>query len=142
MWFPVNKVINGKLYNTETAQMLIEAEVAHDNYGIPIASARLYRKRTGEYFLCTYDDISETLGIKPLPSLSEAKAWAEKHLDGNEYQEIFGEIEEDSETEEELNQQISILLPVSLHNALKAKKQATGKNVSALIIKALRDAGY
>lgn len=138
MCLPTNKVINGRQYNTGTSQMLIKKVVSND----PYAWAELYRKRTGEYYLRTYNEISETMRIRPFPTLSEAIEWAEEYLDGDEYQQIFGEIEEDTEVEEELNQQISVLLPVSLYNALKAKKQATGKNVSALIIKALRDAGY
>jgi len=138
----MNKVINGKKYDTETAHKLIKTGVAFDNYGHDVCTATLYRKRTGEYFLYTEDSVSETVGIRPLLTLTEAKAWAEKHLDVNEYEEIFGEIEEDFEEDMELNQQISVLIPVTIYNELKLKKDSTGTNISALIIKALRDAGY
>ena len=133
MKFQMNKVINGKLYNTETAQLLIEVEDDQTILGGSCLYTTLYRKRTGEYFLCSFDDWSETQKIQPLPTLAEAMAWAEEHLDGDQYQEIFGDTEERAENEEELNQQVSILLPVSMYEALKAKKATTGTNVSALI---------
>ena len=131
----MNKVVNGKMYNTETAQMLAKAYVSE------ICQQTLYRKRTGEYFLYTEEEVYGNLSIKPL-TLSEAKKWAEKELEGTKYEEIFGDIEDEPEMAAELNQQISILLPKSLYDELKAKKSSTGMNVSALIIKALHDAGY
>jgi len=137
----MSKVINGKKYDTGTAHKLIRAEVQYATNGLAFAWDTLYRKRTGEYFLFKSNEVKETVEIEPLTP-SEAIAWAEKNLDAEEYETVFGDIEEDSGNETELNQQISVLLPISLYEALKAKKSSTGMNISALIIKTLRDAGY
>jgi len=92
----MNKVINGKHYNTETAQELAKRAVAETSAGHACSYERLYRKRTGEYFTCTDGDAWEygvNVYIKTL-AFSEAKAWAEKWLDGSEYIGIFGDAEE------------------------------------------------
>lgn len=112
----------------------------------------MYIKKTGEYFLYGYgggyskygewhgNNGSSGESIR-LITLKEAKEWAENHLDGDEYEKIFGEIEE-NEAINEPQQQYSLLLPISVLDMLKAKKNATGINISTLIIKALREAGY
>ena len=46
-----------------------------------------YSERTGE------NEWSYGHEIRPL-SLDEAKAWAEKHLSGDEYEKIFGKVQE------------------------------------------------
>lgn len=100
----MKKVINGKLYNTESAEM-----VGHDsaNWGnFSFWAESLYKKRTGEFFLygeggpmsryarsCGNNSVSGGESIKPL-SEAEAREWAEEHLDGDEYIEIFGDVEE------------------------------------------------
>jgi len=136
----ISRVVNGKVCNTNKAQRLakVAVEDCHANH---LADEYLYRRRTGGYFLCICNEITGEISVKSL-SLSDATAWGEKRLDSDQYQEIFGDIEEGAESGEELNQQVSILLPVSMYEALKAKKTITGTNVSALIIKALRNAGY
>ena len=76
------------------------------NSGFGKCSETLYRKRTGEFFLygeggpmskygVAYGDNEWGYGeeIRPL-TVDEAKAWAEKHLDADEYEEVFGEVEE------------------------------------------------
>lgn len=86
----------------------------------------LYRKRNGEYFLhgqghaltkwaCSYGDMSGW-GEEIVPMTEEeAREWAEKHLDGEEYEEIFGAIEEDE---------------ADLASTLKQLRQSTGLSQS------------
>ncbi len=102
----MKKIINGRRYDTQTAKL-----VGYTSYSTPGSlgywSEDLYRKKTGEYFLHgqggPMSRYSERSGentwsygheIRPL-SLEEAQEWAEKYLSGDEYEKIFGEVEEE-----------------------------------------------
>lgn len=100
----MKKIINGKKYNTQTAEYMggYEANLGQFEY----VSEDLYRKRTGEFFLygeggpaskyAEAIDMNSWSGgseITPLTEV-EAKRWAEAHLDADEYEEIFGEVGE------------------------------------------------
>ena len=100
----MKKIINGKLYNTETATFCgsFSAHCGSFNY----VSEELYKKRTGEFFLygeggpmsryaksCGDNSWSGSDGITPMTE-QEARKWAERHLDADDYIEIFGEPEE------------------------------------------------
>lgn len=103
----MKKIINNKRYDTETAEYL--ANASYGNYGdFSHWEEDLYRKRTGEYFLygaggamtkyaesCGQNEWSGGEKIIPL-SVEAAQSWAEKHLDGDEYERIFGEVEDDT----------------------------------------------
>ena len=101
----MKKVINGRMYNTETAEKL--AEWDNGRWGsFDACSETLYRKRNGELFLHG-DGEARSKYAKPceggvagsqaiiLLSEKEAREWAEEHLSGDEYEEIFGVVEED-----------------------------------------------
>ena len=102
----MKQIINGRMYNTETAK-----EVgSYSNYGgwrdFNHYEESLYEKKTGEFFLCgtggAMTEYAVSVGVncwsggsKIIPlTLEEAKVWAEKNLDADEYIEIFGEVEE------------------------------------------------
>ena len=118
----MKKIINGKLYNTETAR-----ELGLDNGGDGFAywCERLYQKRTGEYFLYGeggpmtkyakgISDNSWTGGEKIIPlSAAKAREWAEEHLDAEDYAEIFG-IPNEGEEVAALNIQIDAALMARL----------------------------
>lgn len=101
----MKKIINGKKYDTETA-----SEIWCYWNGLSITDfhykkERLYKKKTGEFFLYGeggglsgyarhYGD-GWGFGEKIIPlTENEAKEWAEEHLDGDDYEKIFGEVEE------------------------------------------------
>ena len=101
----MKKIINGKQYNTETAKM-----VGYYWYGanndFRHFEETLYRKKTGEFFMKgeggPASRYTKSLGnnswtgskeLIPL-SIEEAKEWAEKHLEADEYEAIFGIVEE------------------------------------------------
>ena len=101
----MKKIINGKRYDTDTATLIGSA-----GYGYPgdfnYWTEDLYRKKTGEFFLygeggpmsrysrrTGQNEISGGAEIRPL-SLKEAQEWAEEHLDADEYEQVFGKIEE------------------------------------------------
>ena len=99
----MKKVINGKMYNTETAEQLATWDNGRWN-SFDICEEKLFRKRNGEFFLYGYGgpksayaqpdgDRSVSSGHAIiLLSDKEAREWAEEHLNGDKYEEIFGEI--------------------------------------------------
>lgn len=102
----MKKIINGKMYNTETAVKLGAGESCLPVNDFGYYKEALYRKRTGEYFLygeggarskyATQRELNSFGpgdGFTPLTE-NEAKLWAERYLDADEYCEIFGEPEE------------------------------------------------
>lgn len=102
----MKKIISGLKYDTDTAQKMAYWDNNFPGNDFDWYSEILYRKRTGEYFL--YGDgnanskYSTSFGYKsrgggeaiiPL-TLEEAQKWAER-LDGEEYEKIFGVVEEE-----------------------------------------------
>ena len=101
----MNKIIGGKRYSTDSAKAM-----GYDSYSNPTDFAywveTLYHKNTGEYFLhgeggprsryaVTVGQNQWSGGEKIIPlSVESAQAWAEEHLSGDEYEKIFGEVEE------------------------------------------------
>lgn len=101
----MKKIIKGKKYDTGTAK-----EVGSVSYSYPGNfehwSETLYLKKTGEFFIHgiggAMSKYSKSAGcntftggeeIIPLTE-KEAREWAEKYLEVEEYEEVFGEVEE------------------------------------------------
>jgi hypothetical protein len=102
----MKKIINGKKYNTETATMLADRWNGRAGGDFGRVYEELYRKKTGEYFIYgeggAMTKYSMSAGnncwtggemIIPLTE-AEAREWAEKWVDADKYEEIFGEVEE------------------------------------------------
>lgn len=103
----MKKIINGKKYDTDTADCLASYEmggVACND--IHYVAERLYRKKTGEFFLFGEGGAFSVYGspavgggyvageaILPL-STAEAKVWAEAHMGADAYEAAFGPVEE------------------------------------------------
>jgi hypothetical protein len=101
----MKKIINGKRYDTNTAKMV--GETSYGNWGdFDFWSEELYQKKTGEFFLYGIGGamsryaqrISQNQwggGEQIIPlTPAEAQEWAEKYLDADKYEKIFGRIEE------------------------------------------------
>lgn len=102
----MKKIIDGKKYDTETAKRL----GFYSNYGswrdFNHFEETLYQKKTGEFFLFgeggpltryaeSCGDNSFSGGSRIIPLTEEkAKAWVEKNLSADEYEALFGEVEE------------------------------------------------
>ena len=101
----MKKIINKKMYSTESAEC-----VGSDSYSSQRDfhhwTEELYKKSNGEFFLygeggplskyCKQVGLnswSDGWNIIPMTE-NEARSWAEKHLDADDYIEIFGEPEE------------------------------------------------
>lgn len=131
----MKKVINGKLYNTETAKLLATYRNGGSWRDFSHYEESLYRKKTGEYFLHgeggPMTRYAETVGQnewsggeKILPmGYAEAQKWGEKHLDGDEYEEIFGEIAEDTTKQ-------MVTISVNAAKWENAKREASKRGIS------------
>lgn len=138
----MKKIINGKLYNTETAKEL----GGWADYGswrdFQHIEETLYRKKTGEYFLfgeggpaTKYAEAegqnSWTGGRRIMPmTYDEAREWAEKHLEADEYEAIFGEIVEDDGAGKQV---VSISVSPAKWEAAKRKAAQMGVGISEYI---------
>lgn len=104
----MKKIINGKRYDTDTAHEL--AQYTHSSRSqFDYYCETLYRKRGGEFFLHGYGHagskyaepagMSEWMpGERIMPmSYIDAQKWAETHLGVEEYESIFGAVDEDGE---------------------------------------------
>ena len=133
----MKKIINGKKYDTETAK-----EVGYWSNGgswrdFSHVDETLYRKKTGEYFLfgeggpqtryaVSTGQNSWTGGEKIIPLTHEnARQWAEEHLDGDEYEAIFGEV-----TEDDSRVNATFRLSTSLLEKIRRKADETGSSIS------------
>ena len=137
----MKKIINGKLYNTETAK-----ELGYDGGGDGFSRwhEELYQKRTGEFFLygeggpmtcyaVSISDNSWSGGSKIIPlSVGKAREWAEEHLDADEYAEIFGMPDEDAEPAV-----LNINIPAQLMAQIRANAAEQGKSITAYVTETL-----
>lgn len=89
----MKKIINGKLYDTETAREVGSWTNGLGYNDIHFIRRTLYKKKTGEFFSHEEVGSSGLQDIIPL-SLQEAKRFAETFLTVEEYIETFGEVEE------------------------------------------------
>lgn len=136
----MKKIIKNKRYDTETAR-----EIGYDRYNGSTSDfaywcETLYCKRTGEYFIYgeggPASKYAETAGqnewcggerIIPM-NYENAREWAERHLDADDYEKEFGEVAEDDSTET-----VTISLPASTIAKIRRKAQEAGTSVSGII---------
>lgn len=142
----MKKIINGKLYDTETAKKLGDWDNGLYTSDLNYVCETLYKKRTGEFFLLgeggAATNYSERVGsndwcygyaIMPM-SFDEAQKWAEKHLDADVYQDIFGKISDD-----ERKTTMCISVSAALAEKLKRAAVQNKMTVSAFIEAKLSD---
>lgn len=138
----MNKVINGKRYDTETAELVGEWTNGHRYGEFQYECEELYRKKTGEFFLYGSGGAMSSYAVpsgnsnwtgssKITPiSIDEAKEWVEKNLDADDYEKYF-------ELEEKGNIAFSLLIPETLYNRLKGESEKTGKTMKDIIVEVL-----
>lgn len=136
----MKKIINGKLYDTDTAK-----EIGSRFHGEGVRDFRhysetLYRKRTGEYFLYgeggPMSRYAETIGqnqwsggekIIPLDYKAATK-WAEENMDADDYQAEFGQVSEEGE-----RVTLSISVDAAVADRIRKAAAEAGTSVSSLI---------
>lgn len=135
----MKKIIGGKRYDTTTATRLAEWDSPHARSDFNFFEETLYQKRTGEYFLhgeggpaSKYAERCQsgwTGGEMLIPlDPEEAQDWAEAHLDGDEYETIFGEV-----PEEENSHQLCAIIKETTYRALRDKAREKGCSIGKLI---------
>lgn len=102
----MKRIINGKKYDTDTAKTIGYGESNLSVTDFEYWCETLYQNRTGEFFLygeggpnSKYSvriDTNTWSGGEAIFPLTEAKArdWAEKYLTADEYESVFGEVDE------------------------------------------------
>lgn len=137
----MKKVIKGKLYNTKTAKRCGSYEPNPYRSDFNWYSETLYQKKSGEFFLHGEGNANSRYsrscgqnewcgGEKIIPmTYDEAAQWAEEHLTGDEYEEIFGEVTED-------DSRVAMCISMTATEAEIIKKSAAqaGMTVSAYIV--------
>lgn len=139
----MKKIINGKLYNTDTARHIGSwySNITDRLYWV---NETLYQKQRGEFFLhgeggpgSKYAEPSGqgswSSGEKIIPlSYDAAQAWAEEYLDANVYQAAFGPVGADDSTVRRL-----ISMPASVEERIKREAAQAGMSFSAYIVSKL-----
>lgn len=94
------QIINGKLYNTDTAKYIGHWDNGEQSSSFHYYGEDLYQKKNGEFFL-ERDGIpqkmcGDTVFGSELGTIEEddARKWIERHLSADVYIELFGEVEE------------------------------------------------
>jgi hypothetical protein len=136
----MKKVINGKVYDTDKAKLIAEAH--HDN--IKDADGKslkqwLYRKKTGEFFVYVDGAALElqnifqhgykpNAGIYPL-TYEQAQRWAERELTADQWENIFGDPEDD-----ETKVAVNLSMTSKEANILKQNAAKADMTVSSYIV--------
>lgn len=138
----MKKIIGGKRYNTDTAKYIGSAQSNCGVTDFKYFEEDLYQKKTGEFFLHgnggpmtkyaiqAYGSMMGSEKIIPI-SLEEARAWGERFLSPDEYEEIF-------EVEEEDSVLFSVLLPETLYKELKAEAEEKGVSMKEIVVDRLK----
>ena len=134
----MKKYINGKVYDTGTAREIGGA--SHYGKGdYKWYEETLYRKKTGEYFLCgeghAASPYRERVGdmwgpgsaIKPL-TFDEAREWVEANMSGDEYEAIFGAISDDG-----TDCLISAVVKTSSRDRLRREAEKSGRSIGEIL---------
>lgn len=102
----MKKIIHGRMYNTETAQVIAEYSNGIRYNDFRWIEETLYRKHNGEFYLygeggpmtkyAKQVDTNSWCGGEAITPLSDAEAreWMEQYADVDTYIRFFGEVEE------------------------------------------------
>lgn len=136
----MKRVIKGKVYDTDKAQLIAEAH--HDNIkgaGGKSLKQWFYRKKTGEFFVQVEGAAIElqnifqngykpNAGIYPL-TYEQAQRWAEKELTAEQLETIFGDPEDD-----ETKVAVNLSMTAKESEIIKRSAAQAGMSVSSYIV--------
>ena len=139
----MKKIIKNKAYDTETARRIATGCCRSSHPGdYAYWTEELYQKKTGEFFLFGQGGpasrYAEPAGLRewsggcrimPL-TYEEAREWAEKELDADEYIRIFGDPEADADEGTEV---MTISVPASVARRIRMEAQKSGATISGTI---------
>jgi len=136
----VKRIINQKRYDTDKAVKVGEYWNGLSKSDFGHITETLYRKRTGEFFLhgvggantkyakavgtnCWHGDER----LMPM-EFETARKWAEQHLTADEYENIFGAVEEDDS-----RKVVTFSLTLTAIEKLKKESSRTGMTQSDIV---------
>lgn len=138
----MRKIINNRAYDTDTAKELGSWSTAYSARDFRSFSETLYQKRTGEFFLhgeggpmSRYSERAEGgcwrwgEAITPL-TYDRARQWAERHLDAEDYEGIFGAVSEDGESDDAI---VTLRLSAAVSKALGREMAKTGRTKREIV---------
>ena len=133
----MRQIIKNKVYDTNTAKKIGSYRNPKDSNDSVYYEETLYRKKTGEFFLHTYDrkitSYSDWARIIPL-TYDEAQEWAEIALTEEQYKSIFlGVVDEGTEMEA-----LTVQLPTVIVTKLKRRTDKSGQLIKEAVAEALR----
>lgn len=145
----MKKIIDGRTYDTETAKQVGEpwSPAGFGPSDFEWYEETLYRKRTGEYFLCgqggpmsryaeAYGQSGWTGGERIMPlTYDEAREWAEQHMDADAYIAAFGDPGEGGDSGNIVK--MTVRVPESTIASLDRMVSATGRGKEELVAEAL-----
>ena len=145
----MRKIINGRTYNTETSKEIGYWFNGLYSNNMGYCCETLYRNTKGAYFIhgeggaqSKYSAPAGDMrgpgeGIVPLTD-EEAREWAEKHLDADEYEAEFGEPDEAEPTSDLVNRErVNMTLSNETITLLRRLSAETGVPVSRMVDKAV-----
>ena len=136
----MKKIINGKLYDTDTARSCGSWSNTADVRDFHRISEELFRKKTGEFFLYgeggpmtqyarAVEQNSWTGGERIMPlAYAEAQKWVEEHLTADRYAELFGMPDEGED-----RQVLNIRLTAPLMAKLRVRAAQDGASITATV---------
>lgn len=136
----MKKIINGKVYDTTTAERVGSWSNNHATSDFGYCSEELHQKRTGEFFLhgeggprskyaVSQGNNDWGYGERIIPLTYEAaQMWAEEHLTSEDYEAIFGEVVDDDS-----RSYVTLYLSVSAVERAKRAAAQKGIGISAYI---------
>lgn len=137
----MKKIIAGAQYNTETARLVGSWDNGIYGNDFRSCSEDLYQTRSGKYFLygeggpmskyaVSYGN--NTSGSEKIMDMTaaDAREWAEKNLDADEYTKEFGPVDE-AAADEKI--QTAFNLSASTIDLLKKQKAETGMTYSEMV---------
>ena len=138
----MNKVINGRRYDTDKAREVAHADNMDDATSADYCRETLYRKRNGEHFLhcegnarTPYATFTADGWAKPGEVLrpltyEEAQQWASDSLSGDDYEAAFGTVPDDAG-----NVYMTLSIPAAAKAKLEAQVAKTGESQSGIVAK-------
>lgn len=143
----MKKIINGKKYDTETAELVGSTDNGLFPHDFNYLCHKLYRKRTGEYFLHseggtnTRYAVQDGTGwagggaIEPM-GYDDARAWAEEHMTADEYEAEFGEVSEESDEDVVLSVRVSAATRERLRRMAAESGRSQGAVLDEIVARA------
>ena len=136
----MRKIISNKVYDTERAKELGRWQNSEDPRDFGWVSETLYRKKNGEYFIHgeggpatsyaarSFGD-NWTSGERIIPMTYDVAAeWAQKNLQAEEYEKIFGAVQDDM-----VHRYVTYWLTTSAAEKLRRKADQEGVQVSEML---------